>query len=808
MSIRLVCPGCRKQLAVPDTAAGQMGRCPACNTLFNVPGSIQAQPPHRSAPPLRRTAVAQPIPQPVLGEDAPATGLTVGQKIAFAVVAAGVVAAAGFFVHRSMKADSPAPDEGRQVADAAGKLSLPVKEPVTPIAVQNPPETAESKPPVRIAPPVEDAPLEEDVGTKPSPPSRPLADAPAKPPVVANDPPKPATDPPPRRDSPKTEAAPPRSVPEKPTSIPAPPLEPIRLGGANHYDRLLKSTVMVLRPEESAGRVAVARGSGSFVHRDQKLVLTNYHVVGDAKEVFVAFPIHEGGNLLVESKVYLDKLLKKELIRGKVVRVLKGQDLALVQLDKVPDGTPVLRLAGRNARPGDVVHSIGNPGASDAAWLYTKGEVRQVSHKKWKSTGGGGGGNPGGGPGRGLPGGIPGGIPGGGIPGGGSPGGIPAPSDILEFEADVLETTSPTNPGDSGGPLVNEGCQLVGVTQGANTRARSVSLFINVTEVRKILKEQGVDGESGGDSAGGSEPPGPSNPAADEIARGLNSPDAATRAQAASRLADLGSVARSALPALIRALADADRSVRKQAGNALLQIGLPERGDIRRSDLISLRACLRDESAGGDVQRWAIKAIMLLGTDAKAAVAELGPLVKGEDKETRTAALGALEKLGAAAQTVLADIAAVMKSDDRFQNGRAAMAVVKIDPELKTDEGKAAVPILIALQKPLAVADLENKELIAFVNDAVKALVALGKPAVPALRKAMITEYKGGSAVTGEDYANAVARHAFVRILEAMGPIAYSAELDRDLAALETRDPAVAVREAAKSARAKIRPGK
>src|SRR5262249_38148594 len=158
-----------------------------------------------------------------------------------------------------------------------------------------------------------------------------------------------------------------------------------------------------------------------------------------------------------------------------------------------------LRLAGRSARPGDVVHSIGNPGASDAAWLYTKGEVRQVSHKKWKSTGGGGGGrgggNPAGGPGRGLPGGS---DPGGRVPGGGFPGGVPGPvggmpaggdGDVMTFEADVLETTSPTNPGDSGGPLVNESCQLVGVTQGANTRARNVSLFINVTEVRKILKE-------------------------------------------------------------------------------------------------------------------------------------------------------------------------------------------------------------------------------------------------------------------------------------------------------------------------------
>jgi hypothetical protein len=44
-----------------------------------------------------------------------------------------------------------------------------------------------------------------------------------------------------------------------------------------------------------------------------------------------------------------------------------------------------------------------------------------------------------------------------------------------------------------------------------------------------------------------------------------------------------------------------------------------------------------------------------------------------------------------------------------------------------------------------------------------------------------------------------------VQVVDAMGPQVYSAELDRDLLALETRDPAVGVREAAKQARARIR---
>src|SRR5262249_21175605 len=152
-----------------------------------------------------------------------------------------------------------------------------------------------------------------------------------------------------------------------------------------------------------------------------------------ANEVFVTFPVYEKGKLVVDSDAYRRKFNNNEFIKAKVVRVLKGQDLALVELEKLPAGASVLRLAGRSARPGEVVHSIGNPGASDAAWLYTKGEVRQVSHKTWQAAGGDG--------------------------------------RIMAFDAEVLETTSPTNPGDSGGPLVNDSVQLVGVTQGANTGA-------------------------------------------------------------------------------------------------------------------------------------------------------------------------------------------------------------------------------------------------------------------------------------------------------------------------------------------------
>jgi HEAT repeat protein len=393
-------------------------------------------------------------------------------------------------------------------------------------------------------------------------------------------------------------------------------------------------------------------------------------------------------------------------------------------------------------------------------WLYTKGEVRQVSHKKWQGKGG---------------------------------------DTVHSFEADVLETTSPTNPGDSGGPLVDDFGRLVGVTQGFNAAARGFSLFIDIGEVHKLLKDQGIEEESAGSGDAGR----PDNPAAEDLAKGLNSGEARTRAQAAARLADLGPEAKPVLHQLIRALEDRDRNVRKQAGNALLQTGLPERGDIQRSDLSPLRACLRDETAAGEMQRWAMKALMALGEDAKPAVAEIGALVKSDDKETRLAAVIALEKFGPVARAILTDAAKALKSDDRMYNGRLAMALVKLDLEMKTEEGKTAVHVLIGLQKPAGADDLENKGLIAVAGDAAKALTNLGKPVLPQVRKAMMTTYRGGSLTVEEELFRATARIAMIRVLEGMGDKAAAA--DGDLAALEARDPVVQVRVAAGNARPKIR---
>jgi S1-C subfamily serine protease len=220
--------------------------------------------------------------------------------------------------------------------------------------------------------------------------------------------------------------------------------------GARVYQRLLKSTVWVVSPH---GDGKVSTGSGSLLDQNHRLILTNYHVVADRDRVSVFFPSYQrppGGKpeIVAERKFYFDLLRKGLGLHGKVLLRDRQRDLAIIQLDAVPEGAVPIRLARDTVTPGQRVHSVGHPGVSGGMWLYTPGTVRQVYHKTWKARVGEG---------------------------------------ILEFDAHVIETDSPTNPGDSGGPLANDRGELVGVTQGGTTNAQLLSTFIEVREVRAVL---------------------------------------------------------------------------------------------------------------------------------------------------------------------------------------------------------------------------------------------------------------------------------------------------------------------------------
>lgn len=207
----------------------------------------------------------------------------------------------------------------------------------------------------------------------------------------------------------------------------------------NIYRQTLKSTAWVLAKNSDG----TSSGAGVFIDKDKKLVMTNAHVVGDARNTVVFFPELEDGRPVVERDHYLDNV-RKLGIKGRVIAVDRKRDLALIQLAKLPKDAKAIELAEEGATPGEDVQSIGNAGTTEALWVYSSGTVRAVYQKQFRTGAG-------------------------------------------EHNFKVVETQSPINSGDSGGPVVNSKGQLVAISQAISTKARLVSYCVDITEVRTFL---------------------------------------------------------------------------------------------------------------------------------------------------------------------------------------------------------------------------------------------------------------------------------------------------------------------------------
>ncbi len=108
--------------------------------------------------------------------------------------------------------------------------------------------------------------------------------------------------------------------------------------GQQIYEKTLKSTVWIVG---FAGPGQVS-GSGFLVNLQERLVVTNYHVVfvdGVAlKDIVVIFPQYQEDKLISDPKHYLGQIrADKEKYRARVLGVEPTRDLALLKLDQLPE---------------------------------------------------------------------------------------------------------------------------------------------------------------------------------------------------------------------------------------------------------------------------------------------------------------------------------------------------------------------------------------------------------------------------------------------------------------------------------------
>ena len=220
-------------------------------------------------------------------------------------------------------------------------------------------------------------------------------------------------------------AVPPRTAALPPTATP--------LAGADLYSRTLPGVALVVTPQ--------GEGTAWVVDRERRLLFTNFHVIASGKEasdqVQLVFPEFRDGEVIAERNYYMDDLTTRA-VSAKVVQADPERDLALIEADSLPDTAKALPLAKKGVRAGDEVSSIGNPGVSDALWVFNKGVVRSVYKQGGER---------------------------------------------------IVETQNPLNPGDSGGPMVNAAGEVVAVNVAVDREGSLVSFGIDQSEMKTVLND-------------------------------------------------------------------------------------------------------------------------------------------------------------------------------------------------------------------------------------------------------------------------------------------------------------------------------
>lgn len=191
-------------------------------------------------------------------------------------------------------------------------------------------------------------------------------------------------------------------------------------------------------------------GTGWVFNKKNRLMVTNHHVVArnqrHSEDLWVIFPVRNGDQEVIAERSYYEKHGRKLEIKARLLFSSTERDLALIQLERLPDNVHELTLASAGARPGELVRSVGNPGKSEALWVHNSGTVRQLYIKEVQYRSG------------------------------------------QKVRARMVETQQPIAGGDSGSPVVNGKGEVIGVVA-CGAEGPLFNYAIDLKELKAFLDE-------------------------------------------------------------------------------------------------------------------------------------------------------------------------------------------------------------------------------------------------------------------------------------------------------------------------------
>lgn len=122
------------------------------------------------------------------------------------------------------------------------------------------------------------------------------------------------------------------------------------------------------------------QGTGALIDREERLVLTSAQAVGAQDTVEVIFAVVEDGKARIKRDYYMKQAAR---LKGRVLKKDKLHDLALLQVESVPEGMPELKLASALPEENAAVQTVVDTSSKSALWAPKSATVAGISDQSF-----------------------------------------------------------------------------------------------------------------------------------------------------------------------------------------------------------------------------------------------------------------------------------------------------------------------------------------------------------------------------------------------------------------------------------------